>query len=113
LWSDGPLQAKSLCRLNDQSAPTVVLCDVDFGNLTDHDKRKLFVGLPRAQKRVDVVLSDTAARSLAGLSAMWCCILLAGCRARQGDSCTMRDQWTKMGQHGCGMGRFVCKLGSA
>eukprot|EP01030_Chromulinospumella_sphaerica_P001027 gene1027-1007_t len=67
LWSDGPLQAKNLCRLNDQSAPTVVLCDVDFGNLTDHDKRKLFVGLPRAQKRVDMVLSDTAARALAGL----------------------------------------------
>jgi hypothetical protein len=64
LWTDGPLLAESLYRFKGQSAPAVVLCEVDFETLTDRDKRKLFVGLTRAQMRVDVVLSERAARAL-------------------------------------------------
>jgi superfamily I DNA and RNA helicase len=64
LWSDGPLLAESLYRFKGQSAPAVVLCEVDFETLTERDKRKLFVGLTRAQMRVDVVLSERAARAL-------------------------------------------------
>jgi hypothetical protein len=45
----------------------VVLCEVDFEILTERDKRKLFVGLTRAQMRVDVVLSERAARALIDL----------------------------------------------
>lgn len=65
LWSDGSLMAESLYRFKGQSAPAVVLCEVDFETLTERDKRKLFVGLTRAQMRVDVVLSERAARALA------------------------------------------------
>lgn len=64
-WSEGPLLAESLYRFKGQSAPAVVLCEVDFEALTERDKRKLFVGLTRAQMRVDVVLSERAARVLA------------------------------------------------
>lgn len=64
LWSDGSLLAESLYRFKGQSAPAVVLCEVDFETLTERDKRKLFVGLTRAQMRVDVVLSEPAARAL-------------------------------------------------
>jgi hypothetical protein len=63
-WSDGPLLAESLYRFKGQSAPAVVLCEVDFETLTERDKRKLFVGLTRAQMRVDIVLSERAARAL-------------------------------------------------
>ncbi len=64
LWTNGPLLAESLYRFKGQSAPAVVLCEVDFETLTDRDKRKLFVGLTRAQMRIDVVLSERAARAL-------------------------------------------------
>lgn len=64
LWSEGSLLAESLYRFKGQSAPAVVLCEVDFETMTERDKRKLFVGLTRAQMRVDVVLSERAALAL-------------------------------------------------
>jgi hypothetical protein len=66
-WSEGLLLAESLSRFKGQSAPAVVLCEVDFETLTERDKRKLFVGLTRAQMRVDVVLSERAALALSAL----------------------------------------------
>ena len=66
-WSEGPLLAESLYRFKGQSAPAVVLCEVDFETLTERDKRKLFVGLTRAQMRVDIVLSERAALALSAL----------------------------------------------
>jgi hypothetical protein len=66
-WSEGPLLTESLYRFKGQSAPAVVLCEVDFESLTELDKRKLFVGLTRAQMRVDLVLSERAGRALAEL----------------------------------------------
>jgi hypothetical protein len=44
----------------------VVLYGVDFDALTDAERRKLFVGLTRGQLRVDVVMSEAAAKSLLG-----------------------------------------------
>ncbi len=66
-WSEGPLLAESLYRFKGQSAPAVVLCEVDFETLTERDKRKLFVGVTRAQMRVDIVLSERAALALSAL----------------------------------------------
>jgi hypothetical protein len=37
------------------------LCEVDFEELTDKEKHKLFVGLTRGQVRVDVVMSPISA----------------------------------------------------
>jgi hypothetical protein len=61
VWTEGPLMAESLYRFKGQSYPAVVLCEVDFEELSPREKRKLFVGLTRAQMRVDVVLSERAA----------------------------------------------------
>lgn len=63
-WSHGTLLTETLSRFKGQSAPAVVLCEVDFDTLSERDQRKLFVGLTRAQLRVDVVLSERAAQLL-------------------------------------------------
>jgi hypothetical protein len=41
-----------------------VLCEVDFEELTDKEKHKLFVGLTRGQVRVDVVMNEMSATQL-------------------------------------------------
>ena len=64
LWTDGVLLAESLYRFKGQSAPAVVLCEVDFEHLSERERHKLFVGLTRAQMRVEVVLSERAAQTL-------------------------------------------------
>lgn len=61
---------ESLRRFKGQSAPVVVLynidIDIDFDTVTDAERRKLFVGLTRGQLRVDLVLSERAERALLG-----------------------------------------------
>jgi superfamily I DNA and RNA helicase len=64
LWTDGALLIESVYRFKGQSMPVVVLCEVDFDELTERDKRKLFVGLTRAQIRVDLVISEKSAQLL-------------------------------------------------
>jgi superfamily I DNA and RNA helicase len=66
VWADGDLLVESLRRFKGQSAPVVVLHHVDFETVTDAERRKLFVGLTRGQLRVDLVLSERAARALLG-----------------------------------------------
>ena len=66
VWSDGELLIECLRRFRGQSAPVVVLYNVDFDTLTDAERRKLFVGLTRGQLRVDLVLSERTARALLG-----------------------------------------------
>ena len=55
---------ESVYRFKGQSAPAVVLCEVDFEELTPVNARKLFVGMTRGQVRVEVVLSDGSAERL-------------------------------------------------
>jgi hypothetical protein len=64
LWSEGRLQVESVYRFKGQSAPVVVLCEVAFDHMTDKDKRKLFVGLTRAQYRVELIMCSTPAAAL-------------------------------------------------
>lgn len=64
LWTDGALLVESVYRFKGQSMPVVVLCEIDFEELTEKDKRKLFVGLTRGQVRVDVVMSEKSALRL-------------------------------------------------
>jgi thymidine kinase len=66
LWTDGALLIESVYRFKGQSMPVVVLCEIDFEELTEKDKRKLFVGLTRGQVRVDVVMSERSAAHLLG-----------------------------------------------
>jgi hypothetical protein len=41
-----------------------VLCEVDFEELTDKEKHKLFVGMTRGQVRVSVVIKEESAKQL-------------------------------------------------
>jgi len=64
IWTEGALMVDSVYRYKGQSMPVVVLCEIDFEELTEKDKRKLFVGLTRGQLRVDVVISNHSATRL-------------------------------------------------
>jgi superfamily I DNA and RNA helicase len=66
MWHEGELLVESVYRFKGQSAPVVVLCEVDFEELSPVNARKLFVGMTRGQVRVEVVLSEIAATVLQG-----------------------------------------------
>lgn len=65
IWRDGDLRIDTLRRFKGQSAPAVVLTEVDFDTLTPLNRRLLFVGLTRAQMHVEWVLSAAAERAVA------------------------------------------------
>ena len=50
-----------------QSAPVVVLCEIDFEALTERERKKLFVGMSRAQLRLECIVSERAEQLLAKL----------------------------------------------
>jgi superfamily I DNA and RNA helicase len=68
LWHEGELLVESVYRYKGQCAPVVVLCEVDFEEMTPLNARKLFVGMTRGQILVEVVLSDRAAEKLLSLN---------------------------------------------
>jgi len=63
-FSDGDLLIETVYRFKGQSAPCVVLTEVDFEAFDQMAQRKLFVGLTRASMKLLVVLSERAAQSL-------------------------------------------------
>ena len=67
IWTDGDLLVESVYRFKGQSAAGIVLTEVDFEELDEGTKRKLFVGLTRAQLAVEVVLSERAATCLSAV----------------------------------------------
>ncbi|MDE3010032.1 MAG: ATP-binding domain-containing protein [Pseudomonadota bacterium] len=60
-YSSGELLAESVLRFKGQSAPAVVLCEVDFAELDLKALRRLFVGATRARLKLVVVMSAQAA----------------------------------------------------
>jgi superfamily I DNA and RNA helicase len=66
-WSKGELLVESVYRYKGQSAPSVVVTEMDFAELDDAARRRLFVALTRAQMAVELVLSTRAERCLAAL----------------------------------------------
>lgn len=68
-WTNGELLVESVYRFKGQSAAGVVLSEVDFSELGDMERRKLFVGLTRAHLAVEVVLSREAEACLAEILA--------------------------------------------
>jgi hypothetical protein len=61
LWHQGDLLLESVYRFKGQSAPAVVLCEVDFETMSPLEARKLFVGMTRGQMRVELVMAEKAA----------------------------------------------------
>jgi hypothetical protein len=64
-YSDGDVLIETVYRFKGQSAPCVILTEVDFETFDELAQRKLFVGLTRASMKVIVVSSERAARALA------------------------------------------------
>jgi superfamily I DNA and RNA helicase len=60
IWTDGDLLTESVYRFKGQSAPAVVFSEIDFADMADKDRKKLFVGLTRAQMAVELVITPSA-----------------------------------------------------
>ena len=63
-WTHGTLLVETLFRFKGQAAPYVILCEVDFVELDDKTRRKLFVGMTRAQMHLTVLTSKQAELAL-------------------------------------------------
>lgn len=63
-YSDGELLLETVYRFKGQSAPCVVLTEVDFENFDDIARRKLFVGATRARMHLTLIVSEAAAAGL-------------------------------------------------
>ena len=67
VWHDGDLLIDSIDRFKGQSAQAVVLTECDFDRWTPALRRRLFVALTRAMVRVEWVLSERAAQTIAAV----------------------------------------------
>lgn len=65
VWSGGELMVESIYRFKGQSALAIILSEVDFAELTAQERRKLFVGMTRAQLNLQIVLSLQAEACIA------------------------------------------------
>ncbi|WP_071335941.1 ATP-binding domain-containing protein [Burkholderia contaminans] len=64
VYREGELRFESVFRFKGQSAPCVILTEVDFEKFDEIALRRLFVGATRATVKLIVVMSDRAARML-------------------------------------------------
>ncbi|MES2978014.1 MAG: AAA family ATPase [Pseudomonadota bacterium] len=64
LWTEGDLLVETVYRFKGQSAPVVVLCEMEFDQLGQKELCKLFVGMTRAQFRLECVLSEASTQLL-------------------------------------------------
>jgi len=63
-YTDGDVLIDTVYRFKGQSAPCVILTELDFESLDDTTRRKLFVGMTRASMHLLLVMTDRAARGL-------------------------------------------------
>lgn len=65
IHEEGDLLLESVYRFKGQSAPAIILAEIDFAELDDRALRKLFVGATRAMMKLVLVASEQAAKVLA------------------------------------------------
>ncbi|WP_343737563.1 ATP-dependent helicase [Achromobacter sp.] len=63
-YSQGEIMADTVHRFKGQSAPAVVLAEIDFDTLGEEEARRLFVGATRAAMKLVLVMSERAALQL-------------------------------------------------
>jgi hypothetical protein len=61
LYTDGDVLLESVYRFKGQSAPAVILAEIDFEELDERAVRKLFVGATRAMMKLVLVVSERSA----------------------------------------------------
>ena len=64
VYTTGELFIDSVYRFKGQSAPCVVFTEIDFTELDDAARRKLFVGMTRATLKLILVMSESSAQRL-------------------------------------------------
>jgi hypothetical protein len=64
IWTEGALLVETLYRFKGQAAPYVILCEVEFETLDEKQRRKLFVGMTRAQLHLVLIMSKAAEMAL-------------------------------------------------
>ena len=67
VYSGGDVLSESVLRFKGQSAPAVVLTEIDFATLDRTALSRLFVGITRARMKLVLVLAEPAAQLLADL----------------------------------------------
>lgn len=67
VWSDGEPMVESIYRFKGQSAPAIILSELDFTELTAQERCKLFVVMTHAQLNLQIVLSQQAAVCIGGV----------------------------------------------
>ena len=60
VWTKGELLVESVYRFKGQSAAGIVFSELDFSEMTESERRKLFVGLTRAHLAATLVMSKQA-----------------------------------------------------
>ncbi|NLY28154.1 MAG: AAA family ATPase [Alcaligenaceae bacterium] len=65
VWTSGELLFESVYRFKGQSAPAVIVTEVEFNRWTEREKRKLFVAMTRAEMHLTLVVSEHTAGILA------------------------------------------------
>nr|WP_246464335.1 ATP-binding domain-containing protein [Undibacterium seohonense] len=65
IWNEGEILVDSIYRFKGRSAAAVIISELDFSELTLMEKRKLFVGITRAQMSLSFVLTKQAEAVLA------------------------------------------------
>ncbi|HNQ48959.1 MAG TPA: ATP-binding domain-containing protein [Hydrogenophilus thermoluteolus] len=63
-WSEGEVLCETVLRFKGQSAPAVLLTEIDWHQFDDAARRKLYIGITRAEWRVALVLTQRAADDL-------------------------------------------------
>lgn len=58
IWTEGEILVDTIYRFKGQSAPAIILSEMDFSNLDDIERRKLFVGITRGQMAINLVISE-------------------------------------------------------
>lgn len=62
-WTGGEITLETVFRFKGQSAPAVILTEVDFETLDENAMRRIFVGATRATMKLILVVSQRAART--------------------------------------------------
>jgi len=65
-YCDGEILIETVYRFKGQAAPCIILTEVDFEQLDERVKKKLFVGMTRASMKLFIIISDRSARNLLG-----------------------------------------------
>ena len=64
IFTEGDLLLETFRRFKGQSAPAIVLTEIDEETWTDLHRRMLFVGMTRATLHLEIVLSDRVEQRL-------------------------------------------------